>query len=120
MSLLDDILADDAANVFASADYSFEVESVTYKVFLGGTSRTFNVQVWRFAAEDIDEAGGVHLAPRIEIFVPRSSTSTVGVTSVDVHMDKVSIATKRGGTVEDHAVAQVLREDAGGFLLLLR
>lgn len=120
MSALDDILEFDAANVFASADHSFEVESITYKVFLGSTERTFPVQVWRFAAEDIDEAGGVHLAPRIEIFVPRSSTSTVGVTSVDIHMDRVSIATKRGGTAEDHAIAQVLREDAGGFLLLLR
>jgi hypothetical protein len=35
-------------------------------------------------------------------------------------MDKVSIATKRGGTAVDHPIAQVLREDAGGFQLLLR
>lgn len=117
MSFLDDVLIFDAANVFASADLDFEIESIVYKPH-GGSSRTFPAPVRRFPQEQ-DEAG--NLVDHIEVFCPYSTVATEGITSVDRRgRDKITIATKRGGTPVDHPVVEIIDSDAGGFMILLR
>lgn len=114
MSALDDILALDAQFAFASSDMAFEVESVVYRVN-GLTARTLNAQVFRFPVQDMNGKN----VPKVEVFIPRSETSTIGITTVNLGRDTVTVAIERGGTARALPVKSVISSDAGGFHLEL-
>lgn len=115
MSIFDDILAQDAA--FAvNPELAPGAESVTYKPVLGAAAMTFDAVVNRLPPE-VDPGSGA-VVHHITVFVPNHAT--LGVTSVNTSGDRIHLPRRQGGTAEDLKVAEILTQDAGGWLLLLR
>jgi len=97
------------AGAFTNADAMMGVESVTYASF-GGDTQTINVNVMRNTPV---YQNGVAFR-ELRIFVARSDVATV-----DSGGDVVTIAHRYGETPRDHRVVEIIKEDAGGYLLRL-
>lgn len=114
MGRLDDILANDAARIFASEVFSFEVETVEYVSAKQGITRDVAVQVFRQPPEDAPQAN--HRTSRIRLFVPRSE---IGVSAIYPPTDTFKVAAVKGQTATPRTVTRIVSEDAGGFTVEL-
>lgn len=110
MSAFDDILADDA-ELLSDADAFPGVE--TFKLLRHGkapvsvTGPVFRDPAELMARYNIAERG-------IVVFIASSL-----VDKIDSPGDAVEIAFDYGGTAERHGITQILKQDAGGWELLL-
>lgn len=116
MGIFDDACADDGRFTFADGD-AIGAESVTYTPY-GGAAQTNNVIIERIAP-DLDEQGNAH--PQVEIWIPNSSTSTVGVESVTVGGDTVALPLRYGdSSTITLTVAEIIEQDGGMWHLLVK
>lgn len=118
MSLLDQIIANDAA-ALVDADLMPGVESVTYKPH-GGSPATIRVNVVSRMPPDVSSESGRTRNWHIVIFVRNSATTTIGRTSINTAGDLVTIPTTYGGTAVDLSVVEIINQSAAGWTLLLR
>lgn len=106
---LQDEVDEIVAAAFVDADGMMGVESVTYDTF-GGERLTVNVNVMRNSP--VEENG--YIVRQLRVFLTRAD-----VASVNVGGDRIEIAHRRGEDPRSHVVAEILEEDAGGYLLRL-
>ena len=90
-------------------------EPVTYRSF-GGAPRAINAQVWRQAPAEVP---GVSQFAVVDLTIAVARHATLGVTSVNVQGDTVTLAVRRGEDPQVLRVTQLLSEDAGTFRLKL-
>lgn len=110
MGLMDEVDETIWAAAFTNADAFPGVESVTYTPD-GGNPTVISVPVFRDPPLP-DLTTGV-VARRLRIFVAATQIDSVAPN------DRVTIAFDRGGAAKQHAVKQILSQDAGGWMLLL-
>lgn len=103
----------DTANIFTSPDAMPGVEEVTLKN-ANGDEEVINVPVFRDMADDVADAA--RPAPRLRVFLNRTEQRQ----TIDKDTIRFAIAWDVGGTVEDHYVAAIEKQDAAGWLLRLR
>jgi len=111
MGLQDEVDEMVTLDAFCNADAMIGVESVVYMA-KGLPEQTISVPVYRDPPMP-DMATG-QVARRIRITVATSQ-----IDAVTCPGDKVRIAFDRGGTAREHAVKQILSQDAGAWMLLL-
>jgi len=117
MSLMDDILALDAA-AFTDPDGMPGAETVVYTP-LGGSPRTITVNVDRQPPERLGDEGRVY-RPMMEIDVANSATTGISATELNTGGDSITIAYPKGGTVEAHRIiGAIITQDAGMIRLEL-
>lgn len=111
MSFEDDFRATAAGDLAAALG-----EPVLYTP-AGGTARTIDVIVKRPPASTV--APTSHAAPQLELFIPRSDDTAVGLPSIDVGGDTVTLADYPGRAARVCRVVQIL-STVGGWTLRLR
>lgn len=108
----DDILESDS-ELFVDADAFPGVETVTY-ISHPSTSKSIPANVMRDVPMR-DELG--RMVVGLQIFVWNNTTTSV--TAVDCGGDRVTIGQDHDGTAKTYRVAQIIQQDAGGWLLRL-
>lgn len=108
------MLAADAA-IWIDSSASAEVESVTFTP-RSGSPRTISAQVFRSLPVTVPGAS-IGNTPALQVFIRRHAT--LGATSIDRGGDTITVAVVKGRTAEALPVAEIVSEDAGGFLLRL-
>jgi hypothetical protein len=112
------ILRDDAVKVFGDAVGGFaETVTLTPPPGSGLAARAFTAQVFYHVPEDI--AGTDKAAPKTEVFVPYSEDPTEGATAIVLGGTTVTVPERQGGTPRARPIAQIMTQDAGGWLLRL-
>ena len=112
MGLLDSILAADA-QAFADPDLFGEPVTYTPK---GGAPVAVNAVVYRLPPTLIPGTASV-AAPSIEVFVPRG---VAGIVALDKDGDRITVAARIGDAPKPHPIAEIVSQDAGGYMLRLR
>ena len=114
MGIFDDATADDGRYTFTDVD-AIGAESVTYTPS-GAAGLTFNIMVDRLQP-DLDEPTA---GPQMEIWVANSSVVTVGVSSITVGGDTVTLPQRVGGSSITLTVDDIIDQDGGMWHLLVK
>lgn len=108
----DDILEDDA-ELFVDPDAFPGVETVAY-ISHPNTSKSISANVFR----DVPARDAMgRMVVEQHIFVWKDATDSI--TAVDCGGDRVTIGQDHNGTAKTYRVAQIIQQDAGGWLLKL-